>query len=194
MDDVDQDLEVEEGDQEADFEVFGTQSRQRDKKRKALYMQQPQIAIRTAPTAFGSREERREESDEDMGFGLFDGTLQPSLTPYKPKNLMDAKQRLLHLLPNETLVKTRLHGEITAFRSQYDAWYPYLPHSTIRSVLAFLGVSGKWLNFFHTLLQAPLKFQDEEEASRTRKRGTPGSHILGDFFQRDGPLLPRLYC
>jgi len=167
IDDVDQDLEVEEGDEEAE-EV------------EAEYA-------------------GREGYDEDMA------NLDP--TPYKPKNPMDAKQRLLHLLSTEILVKTRLHGEITAFRSQYDAWYPSLPHATISTVLAFLGVSGKWLNFFHTFLQAPLKFQDEEEAPRTRKRGIPGSHMLSDFLsemvlfcldytvnqQSDGEVLWRMH-
>ena len=179
MDDVDQDLEVEEGDEEAEFEQHAARSKGSAKKQKAsvttLMACQPQAAA-----SFAYQEEEDEE-DEDMGFDM-DYMPPPDLTPYKPKNPMDAKQRLLHLLSTEILVKTRLHGEITAFRSQYESLESSLPHTTITVILSFFGVSDKWLKFFSTFLQAPLKFLGEEEAPRTRKRGTPTAHILSDFF------------
>ena len=58
-----------------------------------------------------------------------------------------------------------------------------MPHDTILTVLKFLGVSDKWLTFFKTYLQAPLKFMDDEGAApRLRRRGMPGSHALSDVF------------
>ena len=102
----------------------------------------------------------------------------------EPKKPMDAKQSLLHLLTTEILIKCRLHGEITCFRSQIDNAYPSLPHLTIETVLEFFGVSPKWLKFFKTFLQAPLKFIDDDDSAepRIRKQGTPGAHALSEAF------------
>lgn len=95
---------------------------------------------------------------------------------------MDAKQRLLHLLSTEILTRTSLYGGITCFRSQFDSLKSLLPHATIRAVLRFFGVSAKWLAFFETFLQAPLKFANEDDKPRTRRRGTPSSNVVSDFF------------
>lgn len=97
---------------------------------------------------------------------------------------MEAKQDLLHLLSTDILIKTRLRGAITCFRSQIESIYPSLPHRTIESVLAFLGVSDKWLSFFSRFLRAPLKFMDDDKSSepRLRQNGTPGSHVLSEVF------------
>ena len=101
----------------------------------------------------------------------------------KPNNPMEAKQNLFHLLSTEILIKTRLHGELTCFRSQVDNLYPSLPHSTIAVVLSFFGVSQKWLNFLTRFLKAPLKFQDDDSSgARQRQTGTPGSHVLSEVF------------
>lgn len=124
------------------------------------------------------------------------------------KNPMEAKQGILHLLSAEIVVNTRLHGELTCFRSVFESWNPLLPHDTILAVLKFFGVSSKWIHFFKTFLQAPLKFTDDQDAApRLRRRGTPGSHTLSDVFgeavlfcldfsvnqSADGGLLYRLY-
>jgi hypothetical protein len=135
------------------------------------------------------------ESDEDMGFGLFDDEHVTSHDPdatyddiwgasvKSPANQSQAKQNLLLLLGADTIINKRLHGEITCFRAQYESLYPSLPHSTILAVLSFLGVSEKWLSFFEKFLAAPLKFMDEPDAEpRTRRRGTPGSHVLSELF------------
>jgi hypothetical protein len=138
--------------------------------------------------------EEEEESDEDMGFGLFDGddgNFDPDLTyddhragsVKTPANQMQAKQNLLLLLSADTIINKRLHGEITCFRAQYESLYPSLPHPTILAVLQFLGVSEKWLTFFEKFLTAPLRFTDEPDTEpRTRQRGTPGSHVLSEVF------------
>lgn len=95
---------------------------------------------------------------------------------------MDAKQRLLHLLSTEILTRSKLYGGITCFKSSFDSLKPLLPHGTIRAVLSFFGVSEYWLSFFDKFLEAPLKFLNEDELPRLRKRGTPSSHPISDFF------------
>lgn len=100
---------------------------------------------------------------------------------YKPKNAMDAKQKILHLLSAEIIIKTWLHGEVTCFRSQVDSLYPSLPHSTVESVMSFFGVSEVWLRFFNRFLKAPLRFEDDTSSKPCeRKNGTPGSHVLSE--------------
>ena len=155
-----------------------------------------------------------EESDEDMGFGLFDG----SSDEHEPdeydnynsqsKRPMEMKQGLLHLLSAETIVNTRLHGELTCFRTVFESWNPLLPHESILTVLGFFGVSDKWKNFIQKFLQAPLKFTDDTSSKpRLRRRGTPASHSLSDVLGEavlfcldysvnqvtEGALLHRLY-
>ena len=99
------------------------------------------------------------------------------------KNPMEAKQGLLHLFSTSILFNTRLHGEIACFRSQINALFSSLPHVTILTVLAYLGVSKKWVSFFRKFLEAPLQFIDDQStAPRKRKRGTPGSHVLSEVF------------
>ena len=218
-------VEGAEGEQEADFGDFveeGVEDRERSKKRArggygAQVPQAPpppapaglfgaprrqlasKAARRSAPTNRDriladedSDEDEEEDSGDDMG----------------PKKPMEVKQSLLRLLSTEIAVNTRLHGELTCFRSIFDQWSPSLPHASILSVLEFFGVSAKWRVFFTKFLQAPLKFTDEEDSQpRTRKRGTPGSHALSEVFgevllfcldysinqKTDGSLLYRLH-
>ncbi|KAF2704633.1 hypothetical protein K504DRAFT_461383 [Pleomassaria siparia CBS 279.74] len=134
-----------------------------------------------------------------------------SWDPNQAKKPMQAKQGLLHLLSTEIVINTRLHGEITCFRSVFESWNPLLPHESVLAVLAFFGVSEKWQVFFKTFLEAPLKFTDDDDddstTPRPRRRGTPGSHALSDVFgevllfcldfsvnqSTDGALLYRMY-
>lgn len=101
-----------------------------------------------------------------------------------PKNPMEAKQNILHMLSAEIIINKQLYGGLTCFHSAFKSWNPLLPHETILSVLNFFGVSEKWLRFFEKFLQAPLKFVDEHDSllPRLRVRGTPGSHALSDVF------------
>ena len=123
------------------------------------------------------------------------------------KRPMEAKQVLLHLASTEIITNTRLHGELTCFRTVFESWNPLLPHDSILSVLQFFGVGADWIKFFLKFLQAPLKFVDDESEPRLRRRGTPGSHSLSDVFGEavlfcldfsvneatEGALLHRLY-
>ncbi|ESZ93996.1 hypothetical protein SBOR_5617 [Sclerotinia borealis F-4128] len=97
-----------------------------------------------------------------------------------PRTPMEIKQFLLHLLSAEIIVNTKLHGEFTCARSEFESFSPSLPHSTIFCVLSFFGLSEKWLRFFRKFLEAPLKFTDDDVSTevRIRKRGVPGAHAL----------------
>jgi len=101
-----------------------------------------------------------------------------------PKSPMATKQFLLHLLSTEILVNTKLHGDFTVTRSEFQSWNPSLPHSTIHSVLSFFGLSDKWLRFFHKFLETPLKFVSDgiSTEARLRKRGAPAAHVSGHFL------------
>ncbi|KAI9923847.1 hypothetical protein ASPWEDRAFT_40354 [Aspergillus wentii DTO 134E9] len=99
-------------------------------------------------------------------------------------NPLETKHSLLHLLITESLIHTAQHGQFTAVRSDFEYFGPSLPHTTILTVLAYFGVPEKWLNFFKTFLQTPLKFaQDGPNAAvQTRQRGIPMSHTLSECF------------
>ncbi|KAF7951837.1 hypothetical protein EAE96_007135 [Botrytis aclada] len=96
-----------------------------------------------------------------------------------PKTPMEIKQFTLHLLSTEIIINTKLHGEISCVRSEFESFGPSLPHSTIFCVLEFFGLSAKWSRFFQKFLEAPLKFVDDVSSeARIRKRGVPGAHAL----------------
>ena len=119
------------------------------------------------------------DEDEDEEEELYD--YEDDSYRYGSKKPMESKQSLLHLLSTEIIINTRLHGELTCFRTIFDSWNSLLPHQTITSVLSFLGVSSRWSNFFARYLQAPLKFADDPSSEpRLRRRGMPGSHALSD--------------
>ena len=189
-----QQVEGAEGDEEADFVTdLEMQAPQRTKQtarkstggkapRKQLASQAARKAAPAAGQGTGGRFRHRkiyvEEHDDADGFGDEEDDV-----PDYSKNPMAQKQRLLHLLSADILIKTRLHGEISCFRSQIDNLYPSLPHETIHTILSFFGVSQKWLGFFKRFLQAPLRFMDDKSAApRLRKRGTPASHVLSEVF------------
>jgi hypothetical protein len=97
---------------------------------------------------------------------------------------MEDKQRLIRLLSTEIAINKKLYGEITAFHSVFESWNSLLPHETILTVMALFGVSETWIAFFTKFLRAPLKFLDDAAATapRTRRRGTPASHVLSEVF------------
>lgn len=99
-------------------------------------------------------------------------------------NPMQKKQKLLHILAAEAAINTRVHGEFTALHATFARWNDILPHATIRSIMSFFGVSKKWLGFFAKFLEAPLQFLSDDPSTppRTRRRGTPASHVLSDVF------------
>jgi len=168
----------EEGDEEADLDTDVTPKRAPAPRRQMA----SQAKRRSSVCAYRHRNaEEYIVDDEDLNDS--DSEFDDEDQNDEARNHMEAKQSLLHLLSTEIAMKCRLHGEITCFRSQIESLYSSLPHDTIECVLRFLGVSKKWLKFFRTFLQAPLKFIDDESAEpRLRMRGTPGAHMLSDVF------------
>jgi hypothetical protein len=147
---------------------------------KAPRKQLASMAARRSAPSSAPMMLRDESSDEDEEEEEDDDDDEDSNAPRNP---MAAKQGLLHLLSTDVQVQTRTRGELACFRSQIDNLYPSLPHATIKTVLSYLGVSAKWMDFFERFLAAPLRFADEESAEpRERKNGTPGSHVLSEMF------------
>jgi hypothetical protein len=184
-----QNVIIEEGDDEAEIteEHSGTRTKQTARKStggkaaRKMMASAPSGGYNDAEMSYGSNKRIRED---------IDSASESDDESSESKRPMEAKQTLLHLLSTEIAINTRVHGELTAIRSVFDQWNPWLPHASILIVLAFFGVSEKWLTFFRKFLQAPLKFMDEESApSRIRKRGTPASHALSDVF---GEII--LFC
>lgn len=188
LDNEEEEKANEEGDEEADVEECSECSAQSaPKKGRAKQTARSHMTVQAPRRQLASKAARIAPSpliEAEMEYAMGAESLEDQDDDqYKPKNAMEAKQSLLHLLSTEILLKTRLNGELTCFRSQVDALYPSLPHSTIDCVLSFLGVSKSWLQFFGRFLKAPLRFADEESsAPRQRQTGTPGSHVLSEVF------------
>ncbi|KAI0970046.1 hypothetical protein F4678DRAFT_145905 [Xylaria arbuscula] len=165
-----------------------------------LHPQQQQMSVQMMPAAIRQRNpmrtnalRRRERADSismdlDAPFIRYDpsGAADDSETDSdsEERRPMQDKQRLLHLLSTDIAISTKLHGEVTAFHSSFESWNSLLPHETILTVMALLGISETWIAFFNKFLRAPLKFLDDspETAPRTRRRGTPAAHVLSEVF------------
>jgi hypothetical protein len=186
LDSEDQEVVIDEGDEEANYVQKTKRSKTLQTARRSVGGKAPRMQLATKAARKSAPSDCRfvdatmdveEDDDGEEEEGQDD-------VASKPKNPMESKQALLHLLSAEILLNTRLHGELTCVRSEFDSWSPSLPHSTIYSVLAFLGVSEKWLSFFRKFLEAPLRFiSDGDDAqARIRRRGVPGSHTLSDVL------------
>ena len=173
MDSVDQEIEVTDGDEEADYKqddsrTFGAPQSFGATQQIHLSVQTPARMMASQAPRVGSKrlrmashsallvneydeEEEVEVDDEDEG---------------KTKNPMELKQSLLHLLSTEVLINTRNYGELSCFHAEFDRWNSALPHSTIRAVLKYFGVSERWLGFFKKFMEAPLAFPGEEPRLR----------------------------
>ncbi|EHK98414.1 hypothetical protein M7I_5789 [Glarea lozoyensis 74030] len=138
-------------------------------------------ARKSAPSANFNRYMSAEVDEDCSDESDDDDTEDEDATSQSP---MATKQFLLHLVASEIIVNTKLHGEITVTRSEFESFLPWLPHSTIYAVLNFFGVSEKWLIFFRKFLEAPLKFVSDGPgvSSKIRKRGCPGAHALSSMF------------
>ncbi|KAI4116366.1 MAG: hypothetical protein LQ345_003200 [Seirophora villosa] len=100
------------------------------------------------------------------------------------KDPMEIKQTLLHLVTTESLLNTSLYGTFTVLQSDFRWFGPSLSHTTIFTVLEYLGVKDRWLKFFRKFLETPLRFvQDGPDApTNTRRCGIPIDHALSDAF------------
>ncbi|KAF3040871.1 hypothetical protein E8E12_001913 [Didymella heteroderae] len=229
LDHVEQQVQHNEGEEEADYADF-VEERPRKKAKQAVNryappVQRPVMAMQMASKAARRSapitkrrvaqteecNEEAEESDDDIAQRFFkdvdSSDPESNEDEQADKNPMEAKQGLLHILAAEIVLNTRLNGEIACFRTAFESWNPLLPHDTILTVLDFFGVSTRWRNFFEAFLEAPLKFAEDMEKPRLRRRGTPGSHSLSDVFGEvvlfcmdfavnqncNGAMLHRLY-
>lgn len=118
-------------------------------------------------------------SSEDEGVPNYDDDSE-SGDETRPKNALETKHSLLHLLITESILHTTLHGQFTAIRSDFKWFGPSLPHKTMLTVLAYFGVPQDWLDVFRTFLEAPVKFVHDgpNAAPSVRKTGIPMSHTL----------------
>lgn len=167
------------------FQAMGKRDRQRRQ-----YFLGSSAMLQTGSTV---RNERRSMYANDYfmtqlpssfyGGGRDCGDVESDNFPYpEEKTPMVIKQSMLRLATTELLVNQKLYGEFTILQSDFKWFGPSLPHSTILTVLKFLGVKAQWLRFFKKFLETPLAFsQDASDAKvRQRKRGIPMSHILND--------------
>lgn len=203
-----QQVDIQEGEEEAEFEEFADRPRKRGRAKQTArratqqmpmamnQMTMPQMqmqsygaqAMQTGQSSVAYRQAPKRA--RRMGPTLFEESYDDDDDDddaddeyQQVKRPMEAKQNLLHLLSTEIVINRHLYGELTCFRSFFESWNPLLPHDTVLTTLEFFGVSEKWLAFFGTFLRAPLKFTDDQSsAPRLRRRGTPGSHTLSDVF------------
>lgn len=90
------------------------------------------------------------------------------------------KQDVLRLVTTEMILAQVHYGQFTVVQSDFEWFGPSLPHSTILTVLRYLGMSEVWLQFLAKFLQPLVMFAHEPEQSQGRKRscGIPMSHLL----------------
>ncbi|KAF4471409.1 hypothetical protein FALBO_1676 [Fusarium albosuccineum] len=129
----------------------------------------------------------QEEAAEDIDLALnLDFGLEGDNTEQEArKSHIDVVQDLLKTIQSDLLLRKRLGHDTAVIRSDFKWFGPSTPHSSIFSVLEFLGVNEEWLDFFRRSLECPLRFQGEEDGgqpARLRKRGLPLSTPIADFM------------
>ncbi|KAJ3569215.1 hypothetical protein NPX13_g6159 [Xylaria arbuscula] len=178
-----------EGEEEANYSN-GMQHSDIVKKKKMVARMAPQMMQQQAPPAPALRRSAPMPPNPPpmaafhAAYNPFREQDEDSDSDSQERRPMEDKQRLIRLLSTEIAIGTKVHGEVTAFHSVFESWNSLLPHETILTVMCLLGASEAWMAFFNKFLRAPLKFLDDspETAPRTRRRGTPASHVLSEVF------------
>ncbi|CAD0094180.1 unnamed protein product [Aureobasidium vineae] len=100
------------------------------------------------------------------------------------KSPLEVKQTLLRLATTEMMVQRKIYGSFTLCQTDFKWFGPSLPHSTIFTVLDFLGVHDSYIGFFKQYLSMSLVFPQDGHSSepRTRLCGVPISQTLSDVF------------
>jgi hypothetical protein len=101
------------------------------------------------------------------------------------KTSKEIKQELLRVIATEVQLHKALHRKVVVVQSDFKWFGTGIPHSTIFSVLRFIGVAEKWITFFKKFLETPLDMgpaSGESASRRIRKRGVPMAHALEKFF------------
>lgn len=94
---------------------------------------------------------------------------------------VNIKQKLLRTLATEAIVHRTLYGEAAVVQSDLQWYATGLSHTTIFTVMRFLGFSERLVSFYRKVLQAPLNMVRTPGASptgepRIRQRGVPMAH------------------
>lgn len=97
------------------------------------------------------------------------------------------KQDLLRKVASETLIQRYIYGEAAVIQSDLQWYGTGLPHSTIFSIMAYIGFPVQWIHFFRKYLESPLNMDAssegrEPQGPRTRKRGVPIAHASERFI------------
>lgn len=176
---AEQEFETKDGEEEADLDLEGEEEGFKEEfSAGTVASVAPQAMKMKGMGGGGAMRHRRvrvaQVDDEESD----DGTEEM----YGAKKPMEKKQDLLHLLSTEAAINRKIHGRFSAFRSVFDDLQNALPHQAVTEVLAFFGVSKKWLGFFGTYLAAPLRFLEDDTGMKKRTRGAPASHTLSDVF------------
>ena len=93
----------------------------------------------------------------------------------------DLKRLLLRTVTTETLIRRTLDGEAAIVQSDFQWFATSLSHSTVFSILRFVGCQDEWISFFKKALETPLDMLTGEPI-RIRKRGLPMGHIFERLF------------
>jgi hypothetical protein len=121
------------------------------------------------------------------GAGGYDGDEDEDEGPTR-KSPKEIKQQLLRQLATELRVRQTLDGEAAIVQSDFRWFGTSLSHTTITSVLRFVGVPEHWVAFFKKFLEAPLNMSPVSDGIsisgqvRIRRRGVPIAHALEKFF------------
>ncbi|KAJ5105304.1 reverse transcriptase [Penicillium alfredii] len=161
-------------------------------------------------TYFLSQLPSDETSLADRGGGYDeDNEVGDQSTP--PEARRSVKQELLRKIVTETLLQHRLHGQAAVVQSDLQWYATSLPHSTVFTILQFLGFPPEWVDFFRKYLETPLNMDKsfeghEQTGPRKRRTGIPIAHasekVIGElilFFmdlavnRETGMLLYRLH-
>ncbi|PPQ90279.1 hypothetical protein CVT25_013104 [Psilocybe cyanescens] len=158
--------------------------KQEEKKRRVEQLRVPQDAYSIDVERENNRHsmffvtQLQERADRPKSYGdLVDA---PQKTEPDQMNAAQIKQKLLHIITTESYLNTALYGTHAIVCSDLEWFGPSLPHTSILTVLEFLGISKTWLSFLQAFLSAPIRFEGEDEP-RTRKRGTPIGYALSVF-------------
>ncbi|OCK90807.1 uncharacterized protein K441DRAFT_577843 [Cenococcum geophilum 1.58] len=98
----------------------------------------------------------------------------------------ETQAMLIRQLATEMQIRQALDGEVAIVKSDFESFATSLPHSTILSVLKFIGVPEDWLVFFKKFLECPLNMgpviRGTADQVRIRKRGVPVGHGFEKLF------------
>ncbi|CAN9157319.1 unnamed protein product [Alternaria alternata] len=173
-----QQIEADEGEEEAEYGDYVVQKRQRASVQGMHSIASQELGrgrtMQTARMSTGYNGVLAASSESGQRESMEEEEMENDRDTYSPEDQEYCRQ-------SKKPMQAKLHGQLYCLHTTFDSWNPLLPHQTISTVLDFLGVSNRWQKFFARYLQAPLQFVDDQSSEpRLRRRGMPGSHTLSD--------------